>query len=616
MATTHRRFANHPGAKEAPASALEYTPEEDKNPPMRGLVLVLASSLVANSSYIQKFFWENAKFGHPKLIPGLSAFHTRLHPNVIPLSPSGGSDVSATKPAILDFGPALTTPQPLDLSGRFYSVADYHELYKSGAATPAQVAAALLKLVRRDVTPESKYAVAFIQTNVDEVMAAAEASTRRWEAGRPLGIMDGVPFGVKDDVEVEGFVSTMGMRVDERLEYFRKKETATCWPVRKMVEAGGVMMGKMNQHEVGMDTTGCNPTTGTATNWANPAYYPGGSSSGAGSALSGGVVPIAIGTDAGGSVRIPTAFCGVYGLKPTFNRTCTRNTSMCVVGPMASTVSDLTIAYRIMAQPDPNDPSHSHFAPSVPPEPSAKKYIGICREWIDRSTPAVLEVFNKAVQHLTTNLGYEAVDIKLAYLREGQLAHSGTCLCEAADDAKARAGADQAGWLRPLNHANRILISVGAHTPAQDYLKYGQVRQVIMQHLAHLWEKYPGMLVLTPTTPIAGWPILPGEDKYGFSEGNRSIYNMTYAWYANTSGCPAITCPAGYADEEQGEGKLPVGLMAMGEWGTEEQLLAFARDSETYLHEVYPGGRQKGRQWADVLAMVKDEWDEGDLKEV
>jgi Asp-tRNA(Asn)/Glu-tRNA(Gln) amidotransferase A subunit family amidase len=147
----------------------------------------------------------------------------------------------------------LTQPQPLDLAGRFYSAADYHALYQSGAATPLDVAEALLPLVRRDAQPApSKYAVAWTQTDPDAVRAAARASTARWAAGTPRGVLDGVPFGVKDDVAVKGFVSTMGMRVDERVGYFRRVEEKTAWPAERMEDAGGVLMGKMNQHEIGM----------------------------------------------------------------------------------------------------------------------------------------------------------------------------------------------------------------------------------------------------------------------------------------------------------------------------------------------------------------------------
>ena len=115
--------------------------------------------------------------------------------------------------------------------------------------TPSQVADALL----REITSQrSKHAVAWTQTKVDEVLAAAAASTERWAAGKPLGILDGVPFGVKDDIDVKGFVSTMGMKVNESDEYFNKPRDVTAWPVRKLEEAGAIMLGKMNQHEIGM----------------------------------------------------------------------------------------------------------------------------------------------------------------------------------------------------------------------------------------------------------------------------------------------------------------------------------------------------------------------------
>ncbi|KAK4129660.1 amidase signature enzyme [Parathielavia appendiculata] len=597
----NRRFANYPGARQAPASALEYQLEQDKNPALRGLPIAIASVIVQHAEWLQKLLWRNAKFGQAKFIPDLEGVAFRLTPNVIPLEDPS----SPTAVGMLELTPDLQTPQPADLPGRFYSAADYHALYRSGAATPLQVAEALLPLVRRDVTPRSEYAVAWTQTDVDAVLAAARASTERWKAGRPLGILDGVPFGVKDDVSVKGFVSTMGMRAGQDHAYFKKPCEATAWPVVKLEEAGGIMMGKMNQHEIGMDTTGCNPSIGTATNWYNKSYYPGGSSSGAGSALSGGIVPIAVGTDAGGSARIPPAFCGVYGLKPTHNRMCGMSSSMCVIGPMAATAADLTIAYRLMAQPNPDDPAQNLLAVSTPPDPSAKKYLGICREWIATASPDVQAIFNQTLAHLTTTHNYEPINIRLPFLHQGQVAHAATCLTEAASDARNRSAPSPSTYLRPLNYPNRILVATGSQTPAIDYLRYGQIRQVVMSHLAFLFDTYPGMLILTPTTPMPGWPIAPGDEKYGCSEGNLSIASMRFAWLANTSGCPALSFPAGYVEPRQGEGMLPVGLMAMGEWGAEEQLLGFAGERERFLNEMYPGGRRRPEEWADVVGMAK-----------
>ncbi|KAK4170104.1 glutamyl-tRNA amidotransferase subunit A [Cladorrhinum sp. PSN259] len=599
---TERRFVNHPGAKEAPAVALEYHPEEDHNPCLRGLPLVAGSFIVGNLQFAQKYIWSNAKFGEPRHAAGLDQdVPWRLLPNVIPVGEKPHEGILP-----LD-SEDLTTPAPAALPGRFNSVADYHALYKSGTATPLDVAEALLPLIQRG-PHESKYAVAWTETNVEEVIASARASTHRWASGKPLGVLDGVPFGVKADTKVAGYVSTMGMKVDKKFPYFNKPETETAWPALKMIEAGAIMMGKMNQHEIGMDTTGLNPITGTATNWFNPGYFPGGSSSGAGSALSAGLVPITIGTDSGGSMRIPPSFCGVYGLKPTFNRTMSASTSVCVVGPMTSTVLDLIVAYRIMSQPNPSDDAQSLLAQSIPPSisSSSAKYIGICQPWLARSDPQVLEVFNSTLQYLTSSLGYIAVDISLPYLREGQLAHAAICLSEAATDAQARHPAD---WLAPLNHPNRILIAGGSHTPASDYLKYSQIRQVIMSHLAWLWGKYPGMLILTPTTPMVGWPIHPGDQKYGCSDGNKSIRNMTYCWYANMAGAPAVTVPGGFADAPEGNGhnggRLAVGVMAMGEWGEEERLLGWAREVEKMV-EGKGAGREKSKEWVDVIGLAKE----------
>jgi Asp-tRNA(Asn)/Glu-tRNA(Gln) amidotransferase A subunit family amidase len=258
-----------------------------------------------------------------------------------------------------------------------------------------------------------------------------------------------------------------------------------------------------------------------------------------------------------------------------------------------------------MSQRNPDDPAQNLFAVSMPPEPSAKKYLGICRDWIAISDPDVRGIFDTTLAHLTSQMGYEAVDIKLPYLREGQLAHACSATTEAASHAQARVK-DPARYLGPLNHPNRIAVSVGSQTPAADLFRYGQIRQVIMEHLAFLFDKYPGLLVLTPTTPMAGLPIHPGDQKYGFTDANVTIRAMSFVWYSNMSGCPAVSCPVGYVDPAQGEGKLPVGVMAMGEWGAEEQLLAFARDTETYLNHVYPGGRQRPAEWADAIAMAKE----------
>ena len=197
-------------------------------------------------------------------------------------------------------------------------------MYKSGKVTPLQVVEALLPLIDREHKPASDYSVAWLDIHGDEVLAEAKASTERYAAGKPISILDGVPVGVKCDVDMKGFVSTLGMKVNKAWPYFQTPSTSTVWPVQKLQEAGAIVVGQNNMHEVGMDTTGCNPTTGTPVNLMNRSYYPGGSSSGAGSSLGAGLVPLTVGTDAGGSTRVPPCFAGAYGFKTSQNRTCTR----------------------------------------------------------------------------------------------------------------------------------------------------------------------------------------------------------------------------------------------------------------------------------------------------
>ncbi|KAI1084671.1 amidase signature enzyme [Whalleya microplaca] len=595
MAST-QRFSGYPQSRKGPETP--YTPAEDKNPVMRGWALIIASTLVTRVSSIAQATWTNAKFGGYKDIPELTDYNYGLQPIVTPLVPDG---VIQTKAEIT---PNLYQAQPEDLVGRFYSAADYHELFKTGKLTPLQVVKALLPLISRGQNPPAKYESAWSVTKEDLVLAAAKKSTDRYAAGQYLGVLDGVPIGVKDDTDVEGYISHVGQPFDPSDPFF-KPATETIWPVAQLEAAGAIVLGKQVMHELGSDVTGCNPHWGTPVNWNNTSYYPGGSSSGGGSALSAGLVPISVGTDAGGSIRIPSTFCGVYGLKPTLHRTHTMKSSICVTGPLAATADDLTIAYRVMTAPNPADATQYSLALSMPPSPTAKKRIGIYDAWFNRASPDVIAVTRRAIDYFATKLDYEVVDISIPYTQEAQYAHSAWALCEGLDHQLGRAP-DKAKPFANLNYCNRLLLTTAARTTAADMVKYGQLRQLLMEHLAFLFQKHPGLLIVTPTAPEAGWKIHPGDQAYGFSDGNLTIRNMMYIWLANSTGCPAVSAPVGYVDPEQGEGKLPVGLMAMGEWGAEEQLLGWAKEAEGYLNGVWEGGRNRPKDWADVVQIAKD----------
>ncbi|KAL8673371.1 MAG: hypothetical protein Q9224_007526, partial [Gallowayella concinna] len=291
-------------------------------------------------------------------------------------------------------------------SQRHYSAAYYTSTYRAQKVTPTQVITGLLD----QISAKKHHSVAFLQIIPEKVLAAAEASTARYKSGKPLGPLDGVPVAVKDELDLDGYEKSLGSPID-----FTRKAGGTSWCVKKWEEAGAIIVGKLNMHELGLDTTNNNPTKGTPLNPYNPSYYTGGSSGGSAYAVSSGLIPIALGADGGGSIRIPSAYCGLYGLKPTHGRisispTTNLAASCGVVGPMASNMDDLELAYSILATPDPSNPVSSLFSPpSIPSSSSSsssssnnndrkkKRYLGIYKPWL--SHPAI----DAALNHYTTH---------------------------------------------------------------------------------------------------------------------------------------------------------------------------------------------------------------------
>ena len=260
-------------------------------------------------------------------------------------------------------------------------------------------------------------------------------------------------------------------------------------------------------------------------------------------------------------------------------------------------MNDLEIAYRIMSIPDPKDGASSQFPPAIPPSNPGEnpKKIGVFKPWFDSAEASVLNHCNAAIAHYQT-AGYTLIDISIPFLPEGQLAHAITILGELGSG------------IRDLTHvqpANKILFSVGKHTSAIDFLLAQKIRQLLMQHLAFLFQRYPGLLIVSPTTPIAGWHISSGNADLarGVSDANTSLRNMEYVWLANSTGCPALSIPVGRARPKQGDGDIPVGLMAMGEWGAEDALLEWGRVGEQWAWKEERISRPK--TWVDVVDIAR-----------
>jgi Asp-tRNA(Asn)/Glu-tRNA(Gln) amidotransferase A subunit family amidase len=537
--------------------------------------------------------YHNAGFTSLRKKKELDKIEKRFDPAVIPLPKTENeAPISYTK---LDVG-ELRVPAK-DAKGRFYTIADFHEAYKTGALTPTEVVEHLLPLIRRDVANRSPHSTAFMDSRVDDIRKAAEESTQRWKDGKPLGVLDGVPFAVKDEIDIHGYKRYNGTKKD----YTNGEPVGTSWCVKKLEEDGAVMVGKTSMHELGMDTTNNNPNWGTPLNPYNEQYYTGGSSGGSAYAVAAGLVPFAVGADGGGSIRIPSNYCGIYGLKTSQGRVSVSpltspSSTVTVQGPMAANMADLAVSFRVCAQPDPSNPISRQFAPPRPLSGPRKKILGIPKVWFDRADPVVQETCYAALRYFTTELGYELVDVTIPLLHESQLAHAVTILAEAATAEPSLDG---------LTPPNRILMKVAQQIPATDWLLAQRLRNLLMQHLAYLFTKHPGLIIVTPTTPNVGWPISPGEKAYGMSDGNMQIRNMEYVWLANFTGIPALQFPAGFVEPKQGKGKVPVGMTGNGEWGSEDALIEFGYDAEAWLNTSSEEGRRRPEGWVDVLGMAK-----------
>ncbi|OBS24467.1 hypothetical protein FPOA_05009 [Fusarium poae] len=597
------RFIDYPKPHQGPETTIQKRKLD--NPVLSGSILVFVAFIINLIRFIREIVWQNAGFGSLRNIrESLEVYEARYDPAVIPLP-------NTTPRADLESQQAVTPPESVveeeaPSEAPYYSVTDYRKLYLSGKVTPTDVAHALLPLIRRDTSPEGKHSTAWISIRVDLVLKAAEESTIRYREGRPLGPLDGVPAAIKDDFDMDGYEMTMGSKNN----YAGKAVSTgsiTNWCVTKLQDAGVIILGKLNMHEFGMDTTGNNPNHGTPLNPFNSGYYAGGSSSGAGYAVGAGLIPIALGGDAGGSIRIPASYCSVFGLKPTHGRLSSFPTpnpapTCCVQGPIAADMHSLATVYNIIAEPHPT----SRF-PRLYREPSRPlaKLLGIYQPWFDLASPGIQTITKRIIDKLCTEYNYEIVPINIPFTEEGQIAHAMTVLADAASLLPESAN---------TTAANRLLLAMGRTTPAGDYVLAQKLRNLLMQHLAHLWQMHPGMMIITPTTACGGAPIRRGasELKYGLSDGDLTIESMTYVWLANFCGMPSLSIPAGFvvpvgqdrAGEEADEnttGKVPVGLMATGEWCSEKALLEFGVEAEAVESEK----RCRPPIWEDILSQAK-----------
>ncbi len=456
----------------------------------------------------------------------------------------------------------------------FESVADFARAYREGSSTPARVVErALAAIESSDARAPALRAV--VACRPREVREDAQASTRRYATGHALGPLDGVPVVVKEEFDVRGYATTGGTR------FLTTPATTDAAVVQKFREAGAIVLGKANMHEIGIDATGFNAHHGTPRNPYDPDCYTGGSSSGPAAAVASGLCPLAIGADGGGSIRIPAALCGIVGLKPTFGRVSTVGAlplcrTVAHVGPMGATAEDVALGYAVMtgAALEHDDDAEPSVVTSETPQAGRGNQgdksveelrIGIYEPWFADATPDVVQVCRRLVTELEKR-GATVVPIELPNLELCRVAHGVTILSEMT--------ATVAPWMadhgRDFGWPVRLTLALARSLKTSDYLLAQQVRVVFAAHVERAFRAAD--VIVTPATGLTAPRIRPEVMPRGESDLQMTSALMRHAFPFNLTGHPAISFPAGYD-----AGGLPVGMQAVGPAGSEGLLLRLAR---------------------------------------
>ncbi len=445
----------------------------------------------------------------------------------------------------------------------FTTIQDYAVAYREGKVTSMEVAERVLVGIEQSDDSERPLR-AFISVNREDVLRQARESAERIAAGRPLSVLDGVPVAVKDEVDMVPHPTTVGTRF-----LGGKAATQDATVVARLRAAGALLIGKTNMHEIGINPEGHNVHHGHVRNPYHLDHDSGGSSSGSGAAVGAGLVPLAVGADGGGSIRIPAGHCGVVGLKPTYGRVSEHGAaplcwSVAHLGPIGATVEDVAIGYALMAGRDERD-EHTWAGTAVSLENWQNKdltglKVGIFWDWFNHATPEIVAACKRAVDSLV-QAGAELVGIDVPELEAQRVAHAVSILSEMG----AAMGNYPENWM-DFAPATRVNLSVGRAATARDYVQAQRMRTRAMGIWKTVYEQVD--VVVTPGSAVTAPPIPAGGLSDGWSDLSTVTEVMRFIVPGNFVGLPAMTMPVGY--DSVG---LPICLQLMGRHWEEALLL-------------------------------------------
>ncbi|MCU1469961.1 MAG: amidase [Glaciihabitans sp.] len=404
---------------------------------------------------------------------------------------------------------------------------------------------------------------AFVHVDAVAALEAARASDERRRGPGRLGVLDGIPLGVKDNLYVAGMPATWGSR---RWLGFRPDHSDLS--VERLEQQGGVIVGKTNTPELAMSFYTNNAVFGLTRNPHNLSLTPGGSSGGSAAAVASGMVPFALGTDAGGSIRTPASLTGLFGLRPTNGRIPRAwgfdplALDFQAIGLLTRTLEDLRLVYSAVSGPDRRDPTSFTVPSTVSASPiRVGWFTHVGQELVDDT---VVDRVEDAARRLgASGCVVEAVDapydVQVVRAVWATLTTVGVALAvDAAPDVD-----------EPLTETIQLMAEAGRAVSAAAYGRAWIELQALRRDISVGWGEHD--VLLLPTSPTAAWAA--DESAPSMIGGREAAPNAvsTYTTWVNAAGLPALNVPAGaYPDGR------PIGVQLVARAGEEESLFRVA----------------------------------------
>lgn len=387
----------------------------------------------------------------------------------------------------------------------------------------------------------------------------------------------GIPVALKDLFDTAGIRTTAGSTFFA--DHIPEQDA---FVVEKLKQAGATLMGKTNTHEIALGVTGNNPHFGTARNPWDLTRVPGGSSSGSTIAVATGMALGALGTDTGGSIRIPASLCGIVGFKPTFGRVSLRGVfplswNLDHVGPLTKCVKDAALMLQVIAVYDPLDAASvkmlagdylGHLADDVEGRRIA---LGVGK-FIETSDPEVLAAVRQAARALES-LGCKIEEVDVSWLRDAALANKTMTQSDGAAVHRDRLKEHPEMFGEDI----RRRLEDGAQTSSTDYILARRTQAEVKKRFEPFFESYDFLIL--PSTPIAA-PTIEGHDAVE-QAGRLTRFTAPF----NLAGVPALSLPCGFTTEG-----LPIGLQIVSRaWADAKVLnLGYAFEQATEWHTHFP----------------------------